>query len=177
MPKAIPIHKLAEPGKPLRASAPVLLVRLQEMLDWTDAIRDPKRVVELHEMRIAAKRLRYTLEIFAPTLGQRARKMLKVVEEIQERLGAIHDCDALFPVLRKTMEQEMDVEKKTVLLDGPPPFLAAEGIVALMTRMRTERARLYDEFLAYWDSLPPDAFAQDLARLVSEGDTILASDE
>lgn len=176
MPKAIPIYKLTEPDKPLRASAPVILVRLQELLDWSDAIRDPRSVLELHEMRIAAKRLRYTLEIFAPTLDPRGRKLLKVVEEIQERLGAIHDCDALFPVLRTTMEKEMDIEKKTVLLDGPPPFLAAEGIVALMTRMRTERNRLYDEFLAFWDALPPEEFAHELAELVSEGDTILVAD-
>lgn len=169
MAKGVPIYKLTQPEAPLRVSAPVVLVRLQEMMEWDPAIRDPKNVEELHNMRIAAKRLRYTLEIFTPTLGPDGRSLLKTVEEIQERLGAIHDADVLFPILAETLEKETEREKKQALRKGggPPPYLAAEGLVGLMARRRTDRETMYRDFVAFWDSLPPSEFADRLARLVA----------
>ncbi|HEX6287979.1 MAG TPA: CHAD domain-containing protein [Herpetosiphonaceae bacterium] len=47
----------------------------------------------LHELRIACKHLRYTLELFEPALGTDARKLIKLVEAMQEHLGEIHDAD------------------------------------------------------------------------------------
>lgn len=169
MAKAVPIYKLTRPDAPLRVSAPVVLVRLQEMLEWSPAIHDPANVEELHNMRIAAKRLRYTLEIFAPSLGPDAGATLKTVEEIQEQLGAIHDCDVLFPLLSATLEKEAEREKKEALRKGggPPPYLAAEGLVTLLAKKRTEREERYRKFVAYWDSLPPETFTQTLAALVT----------
>jgi Uncharacterized conserved protein len=181
MARAVPIHKLTLPDAPLRASAPVLLVRLQEMREYEQAVRDPARIADLHNMRIAAKRLRYTLEIFAPVLSAEAEDLLKTVEAIQERLGAIHDIDVLADLLEKTLEKETEREKRRLLKksSGPPEFLAAEGLVALMGRKREERADLYREFLAFYDALPPEEFAQRLARLVrvEDADTDGAEEE
>jgi CHAD domain-containing protein len=166
--KGAPIHKLTHTKAPLRESAPVLLVRLNEMLEWATAIHDPACVIELHNMRIAAKRLRYTLELFAPTLAPEVKGVLKTAEEIQEQIGAIHDCDVLIPLLKETMEKEMERERKQALKrgEGPPPYLAAEGIIALMHRKEEERERRYRDFLAYWDALPPATFADQLTQLV-----------
>jgi hypothetical protein len=168
--KGVPIHKLTQPDKPLHVSATVLLVRLNELMEWATSIHDPECVEELHNMRIAAKRLRYTLEIFAPTLGPDAEPLLRIAENIQEQIGAIHDCDVVFPLLSETLEQEMEKEKKQALKrgGGPPPFLAAEGLVALMTRKRDERQRRYRDFLAYWDALPPEDLAARFSHLITE---------
>jgi CHAD domain-containing protein len=168
MAKGVPIHKLTQLDKPLNASAPVLLVRLNELIEWSGSVHDPANVEELHNMRIAAKRLRYTLEIFAPTLGPDAGPLLKTVEEIQERIGAIHDCDVLFPLLSETLEREMEREKKQALRrgGGPPPYLAAEGLVALMTRKRDERERLYSEFIDFWNGLTPETLADRFSQLI-----------
>lgn len=168
MAKAVPIYKLTLPEAPLRESLPVLLVRLQEMYEYAPAIHDPKNVEELHNMRIAAKRLRYTLEVFAPVLGKEAASILKTVEEIQERIGLIHDCDVLLPLLKETVEKEAEREKKRALREGggPPPFLAAEGLVALIAKKRIEREERYRDFLAFWDALPPDAFFETFSQVV-----------
>lgn len=169
MAKGVPIHKLTRPDRPLRESTPVLMVRLNELMSWAEASHDPACVSELHNMRIAAKRLRYTLEIFSPTLGENVAPVLRTVEEIQERLGLIHDCDVLFPLLSSTLEREMRRERKRALRkggSGPPPFLAAEGLCGLMARKRDERERLYNEFIVFWDALPPERLAADLSVLV-----------
>jgi CHAD domain-containing protein len=48
--------------------------------------------VELHQFRIRAKALRYGIELVASALGEDLRKKLyPVVEDLQERLGAIQD--------------------------------------------------------------------------------------
>jgi CHAD domain-containing protein len=172
MAKGFAIHKLTQPDGTLRESAPVLLIRLNEMMEWASSIHDPACVAELHSMRIAAKRLRYTLEIFAPTLGPDAPKLLKIAEDIQEQIGLIHDCDVLLPLLHQTLEKEMDRERKKAMKKGGglPPFLAAEGLVALMARKRAERQQRYRDFLAYWDRLPPEGLVDRFTRLVAAPD-------
>ncbi|CAA9327297.1 MAG: hypothetical protein AVDCRST_MAG93-6022 [uncultured Chloroflexia bacterium] len=173
MAKAVPIYKLTQIKGSLRDSSLVLMVRLQEMMDYANAIGSPENVEELHNMRIAAKRLRYTLELFAPTLEPKgASNLLDRVTEVQERIGAIHDCDVLFPLVQDTLEMETEREKRGAkkrgaAAAGPPPFLAAEALAALMARKRDERNRLYIEFITFWNALPPESLAVDLSQLVT----------
>ncbi len=53
----------------------------------------------LHELRIAAKHLRYTLELYEPALGERAHGLLKQVTKLQEHLGNLHDADVALAYL------------------------------------------------------------------------------
>jgi len=170
--KGVPVYKLTQPDAPLRDSAHVILVRLQEMYDFAPAIRDPANVEELHNLRIAAKRLRYTMEIFTPCFGGDFAKCLKTVEQIQERVGQIHDADVLLPLLIATLEKETERERKRALRKGggPPEFLAAEGLAPLIARTRAERERLYHEFIAFWDALPPDDFFARVQRAIQPTD-------
>jgi hypothetical protein len=138
--KGVPIHKLTQPDGSLKDSAPVILVRLQEMYDWAPAMRDPQNVEDLHNMRIAAKRLRYTMEVFTPCFGPEFARALKTVEEIRSASGQIHDCDVRLPLLEKTSEREAERERKKALKKsggGPPLFVAAEGLAPLIARTRT----------------------------------------
>ena len=79
--------------------------RLDAFLSYEPFLAYPDKVYELHEMRIAAKRLRYTLEIFqdAYTLhtsaGAEFGQALDAVKAVQEHLGALHDADVLVPRL------------------------------------------------------------------------------
>src|SRR5205807_1070135 len=54
----------------------------------------------LHDTRIAAKRLRYVLEMHTPVFGQQAARAAKEARKLQDLLGAIHDCDELLPIVR-----------------------------------------------------------------------------
>ena len=79
--------------------------RLDEMLAFEPYLANPDNVYELHEMRIAAKRLRYTMEIFQDVytlytnVGPEFGKALKAVKALQEHLGVLHDADVLVPQL------------------------------------------------------------------------------
>lgn len=180
MAKAVPIHKLTRPDAPLAESAPVIAVRLGEVFEFAPYVNDPANVTELHDMRIAAKRLRYTLEVFAPALmPERIKPVLTLVADLQERLGAIHDCDMLVPLLEETLAREEKREKKKALRKKPelPPFFAAEGLVPLIARKIAERDTLYRDFAAWWQALPPEAFWRQVSDVVpvAEGNADAAS--
>ncbi len=80
--------------------------RLEEVELWGRYAHDPQRSDELHDLRIAAKRLRYTLEIFADALPQEITTVIAEVTQIQEELGALHDSDVMMALLRLCIQQE-----------------------------------------------------------------------
>ncbi len=169
MAKAVPIYKLTKPDAPLLASAAVITVRLGEVMEYAPAVLDPAKVTELHDMRIAAKRLRYTLEVFLPSLPQEQGKaVLASVAELQEHLGAIHDCDVLIPLLEATLAKEEKRERKNALKKKPelPQFFAAEGLVPLIAQKRAERETLYNGFITWWQALTPEAFLASVSALI-----------
>lgn len=100
MAKAHPVPHLS-PDAPLVESARAIIrVRVAEMFSFEFAVGDPARDAELHDMRIAAKRLRYTLEMFRPLLGDEGPPLIDVVKALQERIGVIHDADVLIETAR-----------------------------------------------------------------------------
>lgn len=78
----------------------IVAVRVAELFDFAHAVGDPAQDEDLHNMRIAAKRLRYTLEMFRVCLSPDGPALIDAVKEIQERIGDIHDADVLATLLR-----------------------------------------------------------------------------
>ena len=52
-----------------------------------------------HALRIAGKKLRYTIELFAPVLGEEAEELLTALKRLQGLLGELHDRDVLVDLL------------------------------------------------------------------------------
>jgi len=114
-----------EPSGPLRpAAARIVAVRLAELRGFADEALNAEASKAQHNMRIAAKRLRYLLEIFEPCLGEEARGARDAAKRLQGVLGDLHDCDLMLP--------------KVAAIDS------AEAL------LRTRRARLHGEFVALW---------------------------
>jgi CHAD domain len=100
MAKAKPITGLdahAPTGKNARIIAKV---RLEELYSWEQYVENPYYVRELHDLRIATKRLRYTLEVFVDVLSVACALIIKELEQIQEELGNLHDSDVMIALLR-----------------------------------------------------------------------------
>ena len=75
-------------------------VRVDELYSWERYVENPYYVRELHDLRIAAKRLRYTLEVFEDVLPEACAPIIKELEQIQEELGNLHDSDVMIALLR-----------------------------------------------------------------------------
>ena len=77
-------------GKMSRA---IILDRLKELEKLSNGLFRPFEVETLHEMRIAAKRLRYAIELFQQCWGRSIATYAKRAAQMQTALGDVHDCD------------------------------------------------------------------------------------
>ena len=84
-------------------SRAIILDRLREFEKLSNSLFEPFEVEALHEMRIAAKRLRYAVELFQPCWPRSNATVAKRAARLQTALGDLHDCDVWIEVLGKQM--------------------------------------------------------------------------
>jgi CHAD domain-containing protein len=114
-------------------------VRLDDLLSLQDCVHQPDSKERHHQMRIAAKRLRYTMEAFVALYGESLQERIAIVKDLQDRLGELHDCDVWVDMLHARGA------------DDP-------GLSALMNDRMEARTSGYHEFVKTWESLIEDDF-------------------
>lgn len=114
----------------LRTIAPTLLAESRQVTEppLTAPPGTPAAAEELHAVRIAAKKLRYQLEILEPYLGERGREAVRRLKALQETLGEFHDDTVLDDTLRAEIARAS--ERGRALLAGE------------LRRLRTTRRRV-----------------------------------
>jgi CHAD domain-containing protein len=122
---------------------------LDEFLFFEVFVFDPARVKELHQMRIAAKRLRYSLEVFSELFTHKSDFALDIARQSQEYLGQIHDADVWISFLPDFMEREQNKIRSFYGYGGPFSRLKP-GIEFLSKNRQDERRKLYKKFLQEW---------------------------
>lgn len=123
--------------------------RLDDLISYEEYIDQPEKIAELHAMRIAAKRLRYTLEIFDPIYPDGLKQWLKPLREMQELLGLIHDCDVWAAFLPDFENEE---RKLTQAYFGHMRGISKilPGIEVFGQNRASDRIRHYNQFLVTW---------------------------
>ncbi len=76
-----------------------ITVRLEKMLRWEPYVKKARRETELHQMRIAAKNLRYCLENLELLYGKKLAVHIKAAADVQAALGAVHSYDVWLGLL------------------------------------------------------------------------------
>jgi hypothetical protein len=159
----------------------IVRVRLDELCGFMPAAADPGEIVALHDMRIAAKRLRYVLEVTGPCFGSYVKKATKMVKELQDLLGEIHDCDVQIPETAAFAEQ-LQVEDAVALraaagaaedldpalLKQAPHAREHAGLAALQSHLRARRLLLFDRFVELWGEYERKGFRARLEYAVGE---------
>jgi CHAD domain-containing protein len=116
-----------DPAAPLRPNAArIIRTRLDELRSLAEPALAPGAETAQHDMRIAAKRLRYVLEITEKCFGEDAVAARRAARELQDVLGDIHDCDVMLP--------------------------RVEGIESLSVALRDRRQRLFRDFQGLWQA-------------------------
>jgi CHAD domain-containing protein len=163
-----------DPQAPLGDNAEKMVrVRLDELTSFMPKAADPDEVVALHDMRIAAKRLRYILEVTGECFGPYASGAVKMVKDLQDLLGEIHDCDVQLPEVAAFLEElvRADVEAAGESPKGlakTPNRRTYAGLVALQVHIRARRRALFEQFLELWRDYERKGFAARLAFALSE---------
>jgi CHAD domain-containing protein len=95
--KARRVERL-DPATPLRGNAArIVRTRLDELRGFAPRALEPGAAEAQHEMRIAAKRLRYVLEVAGACFGDEAEAARDAAKHLQGVLGDLHDCDVMLP--------------------------------------------------------------------------------
>lgn len=82
------------------AAALVVGVRAEEVFAHARGVLDTGDVERVHDMRVATRRLRAALEVFAPAFPlKRHRKALKRVKKLADALGERRDLDVEIELL------------------------------------------------------------------------------
>jgi CHAD domain-containing protein len=128
MAKAKPIRELdcqAATGENARIIA---RTRLDELYSWAKYVDVPYHVRELHDLRIAAKRLRYTLEVFGDVLPAASQAVVKELSRIQDEIGALHDSDVMIALLRLCLgSQDSGMAYEEALVDTKKKYQSKKG--------------------------------------------------
>jgi CHAD domain-containing protein len=138
------------------AAQRIVAVRLDELCGFMPAAADPDEVQTLHDMRIAAKRLRYVLELTDFCFGPYAAKAAKRARQLQDLIGEIHDCDVTLPRVQALLDE--------VGPDDP----ATPGLEAIAHRVRERRKHLFHDFRHLWRKLSREGFRARLEYAISE---------
>jgi hypothetical protein len=160
----------------------VLAVRIAEFYSFEPIVSHPELSEALHDMRISAKRLRYTLELFRSQFGKAGERQIERVKAIQELLGTLHDHDVRIDLIGEELSQlmvEQSRKTRSDIADASPDELAAiaaaalrpppddprRGLIALLGREHAGRRAAYHQFRELWDSCDGDGMRRDLVEL------------
>jgi CHAD domain-containing protein len=119
-------------------AARVVSVRADELLEHSQGVQDIGTIENLHAMRVASRRLRATMEVFAPCFPRkRYRKALKEVKAIADALGERRDCDVSIRDLRH-IGSSLGAAERT-------------GIEGLIGQLQTEQSTANERLAQYVD--------------------------
>jgi CHAD domain-containing protein len=136
----------------LKMARSVILERLRELERLSESLYRPFDVEPLHDMRIAAKRLRYAIELFQDCWGRHMKAYAKRVARLQTALGELHDCD----VWVETVGDDMLNAKKVKQLDH------ADGSEWLLNHFLRQRAKYLRRAFSLWHEWEGDGVSEQL---------------
>ena len=162
--------------------------RLEDLYQWDRSVDNPYNIRDLHDMRIAAKRLRYTFEVFEDVLPAASRAIVSELTQLQDELGALHDSDVMIALLRLCLaSQDSDAtpgtnhssrnEKALVQADmvahllDPSTTPGAEqrcGLEEFLREQQHQREQHYATFRQRWDQLRARDFRREILDILGE---------
>ncbi len=91
-----------------KIAADTIREALDQLISHEAYIFDPANILELHQMRISAKKLRYSLEIFSSLYADQLKPYIQNTKKCQDQLGEIHDCDVWLDFIPAFIEEERE---------------------------------------------------------------------
>ncbi len=160
----------------------MLAVRIAEFYSFAPIVPHPELSDALHGLRISAKRLRYTLELFRPQFGDPGKRQIDRVKSIQEALGTLHDHDVRIELIgdelsllmvdqsRQTRREIADASPEELAEIAaaalrPPPDDPRRGLIALLGREHAGRRAAYLRFRGLWQRFADEGMREQLVAL------------
>lgn len=139
--------------------------RLDEIFAHESSVYIPENIKEHHAMRIAVKRLRYTMEVFSPLYEGELDNQIAVCKKLQDILGDMHDCDVWMDYLPQFMEEERAYSRKYFGNDDSFGILEP-GLLHLQQYLHERRLAIYKEFVEFWKNIQEQNIWNDLKQFI-----------
>jgi CHAD domain-containing protein len=130
--------------------------RLSDLEELSKSLYRPDDIQPLHDMRIAAKRLRYAIELFEECWHGDVGLFAKHAALLQTDLGQLHDCDVWIDDFRKRIAGFRKLADRD----------EAETFVWLFTHYQDLRNRHYREAFSRWSSWQADDLSSKLREVL-----------
>jgi len=158
MAKARLIPGFAEAGSFAAAAAMAVEVRSEEVFEHRDGVLDMDTIENVHDMRVATRRLRAALEIFAVCFPKKPhRQLLREVKSLADVLGERRDRDVAIASLDSTASALTATERP--------------GIKRLADELRTEQAAANEALARKLDEIDENDLRARLLALAASGST------
>jgi CHAD domain-containing protein len=136
--------------------------QLDDVFQYESSLADAEDRQRHHAMRIAVKRLRYTLETLRPMYLNRLDEAVETIKRVQTLLGDIHDCDVWLDHLDVFAVQQRD--RITAMFGHAGRFLRLQpGIEYLRKDRHDHRQETFRRLVEFWGELKDRRFWDELA--------------
>jgi CHAD domain-containing protein len=143
------------------AAARIVRVRADELFEHSENVLDTSDIERVHDMRVASRRLRAVLEIFAPCFPQGDFKtVLRDVKALADALGERRDPDV-------HIEDMEELEKHVMAAFRP-------GLEALVESLRVRQARGNDTLAAALEHIEECRLHERLHSLADGAEEMIA---
>ncbi len=177
--KARRVKKLDPDGPLVDNAGRIVATRLGELWAFAPTARELGGVDDHHDLRIAAKRLRYVLELFEDQFGADARAARRACRDLQDVLGDLHDCDVLLPRIAERVAALREDDTRAIreragtttaldpaLAAAAPHRAAYRGLELLAASVAARRELLAARFAELWAGLERDRVFERLGMAV-----------
>ncbi|MDQ3374459.1 MAG: CHAD domain-containing protein [Acidobacteriota bacterium] len=131
---------------------------LEELCDLGASVYEPFNIEKLHEMRIAAKRLRYAVELFTACWGAKVEPFAAEIATMQSLLGEVHDCDVWLESLGGRMRERQN---------GAANTSQHKASVWLLSEFIKNRTKNYRAALKLWSEWEATGFTERMQATIA----------
>ena len=141
-----------------------ILSRLKIIQDLEDTLSDPKNQTGHHALRIAIKKLRYSLENYGLLFSGNLDYFISEVKSLQTYLGNIHDFDVWYGVAIKILngEEKLNIKKN---LDKGEFFKTLEKFISDISEKRQLE---FKSLVKKWGELKEENFFENILLRISK---------
>ncbi|MGC9357912.1 MAG: CHAD domain-containing protein, partial [Anaerolineae bacterium] len=153
----------------VRHVAPVLIQkRLAKFLafeGWLGGEEVPN--TRYHRLRIAGKRLRYTLEYFQEVLKPEAEEIIEELKALQDHLGALQDAVVATGLLKEFLTTGVWASVPTASYANEGQPVTSPDVAAYLEARKAEIAQLRVTFSEIWGSFRDPDFRRRVAAIIA----------
>ncbi len=141
-----------------------ILSRLKIIMNLEKTLDDPENKIGHHTLRIAIKKLRYSLENFRSIYGRDLSMILTEVKKLQTDLGNLHDLDVWSKILKDFLSGKEKLESESPL-NADTVNNSLENFSSRLSERRSEK---FQKLLDRWCDLKKDNFFEKISEIISE---------